>query len=847
MPRRGTSRAGQAAPAKPTAARFRNDLVIRTFEDSDGIKTYQVEDPATREGFSFGEEEFFLCQSMNGKATPDEILGAFQARFGMEMSPEHFRSFEEHLLSMGLAQAVVPEEALASLAAASKAKNQEKPSGSSRDPNPKWKLFNPEHVFNRLLRIILPFRPLVILSIFALIPFFPMALFVIFRHSTDFIIELVTLSAKLGYIGGLIFSLLAANFVRCVIQGIVCAYYDLSPTAFGFKLRRGILPRFYIEKSRVRAQDRKTKLWIYGTSILVRVYFVVCGVGVWALFKDSPTLIPALGVTMAQAGLIGIVLELLPLETTDGYRWMVNFFNWPPNMILLAFQVLYCRVTGRGVPDTLKGWRGWRYTVYAMILIVALTMGSIKIVEQLASGFTRSFPNIFGRATQYILIVVIGYFVFRWAAGKLMHKKGKNSRRVDDDEDDLGDIEGLTPLTDDDAGGVGDFFSRHKGLAVVLVIILVMFIPFAYRPGGEIQVLPPLQQQIQAPVSGKIAEVHFEGGDGKLIPRGTVVAKMISNEIENDLLTLDQSRSQQLATIDKAKSELAKLQSGARTEEVTGAQAKLDQATEQMSVAVQELESAKVSSAYSSMVLPRMQQLYKSGSLALLQYEEAKKAADIDKINVEKASKNLASITKARDEAKAQLDLLKSGARQEDIDSARHTVEAAQADLSRIDQQIVYAKQQQTESALLMPFEGYLVDSHLDFKKGAYLKVGDIFATAQNNSQPLVEVQLPEYDMEGVEVGAAAQVKLYAYPNSSLVGKVLSIQPAALPTSGSTTGTEAVARMFRVLIEVEKPPFSLKAGMTGYAKMNAGYQPLGMLLARPIVRFIQIEMWSWLP
>jgi len=845
VPRRGTSRAGQVAPAKPTVARFRNDLAIRAFEDSDGVKTYQVEDPTTRESFSFGEEEFFLCQSMDGKATPDEILRAFQARFGMEMTLEHFRSFEEHLLSMGLAQAAIPEEAPVPGTAAEAKKKQETKSGTSS--NPRWKLLNPEHIFNFLLKITVPFRPLVILSIFALIPFFPMALFVIFRHSTDFKVELFTLSAKLGYIGGLIFSLLAANFVRCVVQGIVCAYYHLSPTAFGFKLRRGILPRFYIDKTRVRAQDRKTKLWIYGTSILIRVYFVTVGVGVWALFKDSPTLIPALAVTMAQAGLIGIVLELLPLETTDGYRWMVNFFNWPPNMILLAFQVLYCRVTGRGVPDTLKGWRGWRYLVYALILVVALTMGSIKIIEQLSSGFTRSFPDLFGRATQYILIVVIGYFVFRWAAGRLMHKKGKNSRSVDDDDDEFDDIEGLTPLADDDAGGVSDFFSRHKGLAIALGILVVLCIPFAYRPGGEIQVLPPLQQQIQAPVSGKIAEVHFEGGDGKLIPRGTVVAKMISNEIENDLLTLDQSRSQQLATLDKAKSELAKLQSGARTEEVTGAQAKLDQATEQMSVAVQELESAKVSSAYSSMVLPRMQQLYKSGSLALLQYEEAKKAADIDKINVEKASKNLASITKARDEAKAQLDLLKSGARPEDIDSARHTVEAAQADLSRIDQQIQYTRQQQTESALLMPFDGYLVDSHLDFKKSAYLKVGDIFATAQNNSQPLVEVQLPEYDMEGVEVGATAQVKLYAYPNSSLAGKVLSIQPAALPTSGSTATTETVARMFRVLIEVEKPPFSLKAGMTGYAKMNAGYQPLGLLLARPIVRFVQIEMWSWLP
>jgi putative peptide zinc metalloprotease protein len=243
-----------------------------------------------------------------------------------------------------------------------------------------------------------------------------------------------------------------------------------------------------------------------------------------------------------------------------------------------------------------------------------------------------------------------------------------------------------------------------------------------------------------------------------------------------------------------------------------------------------------------------MKLLYESGAIAFLQYEEAKKTADLDRINVEKQQKNLASLEKSREESQAQLDLLLSGARPEDIDAAHHAVQAAQADLSRIEQQIQFAQQQQTESALLMPLDGYLVDSHLDFKKGTYLQVGDVYATAQNNSEPLVEVQLPEYDMEGVEVGARAAVKLFAYPGSPLQGKVLSIQPAAMPSANQTqTQTVSGTRMFNVLIDVKNPPVALKAGMTGYAKISAGSQPFGLLLARPIMRFIQIEVWSWLP
>ena len=58
------------------------------------------------------------------------------------------------------------------------------------------------------------------------------------------------------------------------------------------------------------------------------------------------------------------------------------------------------------------------------------------------------------------------------------------------------------------------------------------------------------------------------------------------------------------------------------------------------------MEATKVSAAYSAIVLPRMKKLYESGSIAFLQYEEAKKTANLDKINVEKQQKNLASLQK---------------------------------------------------------------------------------------------------------------------------------------------------------------------------------------------------------
>jgi len=40
---------------------------------------------------------------------------------------------------------------------------------------------------------------------------------------------------------------------------------------------------------------------------------------------------------------------------------------------------------------------------------------------------------------------------------------------------------------------------------------------------------------------------------------------------------------------------------------------------------------------------------------------------------------------------------------------------------------------------------------------------------------------------------------------------------------------------------------TLKAGMTGYGKIDGGTKPVIVAFTRAIVRFFLIEFWSWLP
>ncbi|MEA3276116.1 MAG: hypothetical protein U9Q81_12655, partial [Pseudomonadota bacterium] len=103
----------------------------------------------------------------------------------------------------------------------------------------------------------------------------------------------------------------------------------------------------------------------------------------------------------------------------------------------------------------------------------------------------------------------------------------------------------------------------------------------------------------------------------------------------------------------------------------------------------------------------------------------------------------------------------------------------------------------------------------------------------------MVEMILPEYDVGELQVGSSAEIKLMAYPTHPMHGEVVAIEPA-----GSET---LFGHAFRVVIQLSDVENLLKTGMSGYGKVEVGSKPLFVLLTRPLVRFAQIEMWSWIP
>ena len=122
---------------------------------------------------------------------------------------------------------------------------------------------------------------------------------------------------------------------------------------------------------------------------------------------------------------------------------------------------------------------------------------------------------------------------------------------------------------------------------------------------------------------------------------------------------------------------------------------------------------------------------------------------------------------------------------------------------------------------------------------GAYLPEGGLFAELEDNRVVFAEIEVPETEIEEVTIGAEVELKLWSDSATSITGIVARIAPKAEERD--------FGKVLRVTVRVPNEDGKLASGMTGYAKVAAEERPVWEAFSRVIVRFFQVELWSWLP
>lgn len=328
------------------------------------------------------------------------------------------------------------------------------------------------------------------------------------------------------------------------------------------------------------------------------------------------------------------------------------------------------------------------------------------------------------------------------------------------------------------------------------VAVLVALVPYHYEPGGPFVVLPGERADVLALVDGDVREVRAREGDR--VEAGQVILRLDDTGPRSELAAAE-------ATLARLQADLALVRKGLRVEAVEVARERWVTTERTARVAAEEAQRAEIA--------------FRGRDATAFQNDQARGAAQV--------------AMQAALSAKRAFELASSPAQAERIAASEALVAQAQAD-------VTYRQQRVRDTEVRAPIAGELVGGRLRFARGEVLDRGALMAQVQQRDRILAEVSMDESDAARLRADGEATIRPWAFAGRSFDARVLSIAPGAEETSSG--------RVVRVQLEIVATDAArLLSGMTGEAKIDAGWQPLIMVFTRALLRFVFVRAWSWIP
>ena len=822
-------------------------IVTENTEAETGAPEFHVMNIATGEVFVFGPEEAFIIRHLDGATSFAVLRQRFAEAFGFAFSDQQFREFLAQLRAADILEIVAAEDggtedaparaatspfgggrsAAASGPSADRSGRSDQGSGNttqSTRPTPPFarRLVNPERLFRALAWL---FRPIIRPLVWLLIPGILMSFLILFQNSMYLAADMQRAANIAKFWEQYVLSLFLVNLLSRMAQGTTAHAFGAPMDSFGVRLLFGVLPRFWLDRAPILKMDRGPQLWSWASSLLAKLALFVVGTTIWITFRKTGTWLPELALLAGQAGLGAFLFTANPLLPTDGYRWISTYFGDPKirNTSIRAFVKLFAggaperhRTSAERWGILLFGGASLIYTVF-LILTILLFVG-IHLEERL-------------RGTGVVITVALCGMVLLWA---YLTKRTSSKRRAQRQEAAERPTDGLLRMThptfaalEPHPGGFGDsnmvphamgaaasptaepfdypdllpqprsrtLFKRLFWLAFAGILAVVAFLPYPYEVGGDFVILPANKVAVNAQVEGEIVEVTTR--EAEWVEAGDVLARLSDWEKRRDLAQVQ-------AQYDKALAELDLLLAGAKPEAVE--------------VARREVESAKVKAAHAERRAARSEKLFRTRTISAASFDDARS--------------ELRSAEAMLAEAEANLALVESGARTSEVDAAR-------AEVRELKSELEFRQDQLDRTQIRAPADGRVVTPNVHLLLGRYLPAGALFCELSDNRTARAEVEVPETDVGELRGGAPIRLRAWGLMNREITGEIVSIAP--------TTEERDYGLIVRVITEIPNADGYLRPGMTGHAKIASGHMPVWQAFTRMVVRFFQIELWSWIP
>ncbi|MDO5114604.1 MAG: efflux RND transporter periplasmic adaptor subunit [Synergistaceae bacterium] len=322
---------------------------------------------------------------------------------------------------------------------------------------------------------------------------------------------------------------------------------------------------------------------------------------------------------------------------------------------------------------------------------------------------------------------------------------------------------------------ISELFSG-KGLLIFIIVFLIVAssvaIYFKEKPkepyvkaSGMVEVT---QVQLSPLAGGRIEELTVSESDH--VKKGQLIARLSMDGADDDLKMAE-------AALDAARAQLAELESGFRSEDISKARAELSARTVQYEQAKRDAE--------------------RFAALA----EEGVIAARDSELYTERAKASRSAMQAAAD----QLRLLENGMRPEQIAAARANVARAESALKKARTLVGYKE-------FYSPAEGVVLTKN--YEVGDVINAGAALATIGDMEDCWVKLYIPSTQLGLIKLGAKCSVYVDPFPKRAFEATVTEVnQQAEYNPRMSLTQDERANMVFWIKVSIENTDGVIKPGM----------------------------------
>jgi RND family efflux transporter MFP subunit len=314
------------------------------------------------------------------------------------------------------------------------------------------------------------------------------------------------------------------------------------------------------------------------------------------------------------------------------------------------------------------------------------------------------------------------------------------------------------------------------------------------------KVKPVNEVNVLSTVSGTVDQVHFNVGDK--VAKGDILFTMKTDDIINNINTLNASLNSAEANIGSAKTSLELANGASMQSQIESAKGSLSNSEIAISNAKIAVSNAELALKNAQTNFDNNKALYEASAISKNAFEQVETAYNQAQNAYNQAQNSYQQAIVGNEQAKEAYNIVANKMPQENQKKAEAAFKVAQASKESVLAQIATAQKSLRDANVMSPIDGVVTACNV--KAGTVLSQSMAPFTIIDMNKVSISVSVSEQLINSIHLGDEVGIKIASVSAEKLKGEITSINPAS-----NTTGT------YDVKIDIDNASGVLKSGMLG--------------------------------